>query len=181
LFNFDQFHHADPTDGPDAAEKVLMDPRNMELPIFENDEPLTIEVTTNSEGEKTEFKKIKTIWRFRELVREAWHILEQIHDHQNMVMDSPGMPLRFTDREKLEGFEFLDFVSERVLRPRVIILNPSGRGWVNFTRSIRAIALLHSYMFRIIVVTRFHPTAPPITRAFCSTRPTTCLPSTGSG
>jgi hypothetical protein len=76
-------------------------------------------------------------------VRQTWHILEQMYDHQSKILASPAIGLRFTDRDKLEGFGFMDIVSgQNPLRPRVSILKPGGRGWVDFTRSIGAISLL---------------------------------------
>jgi hypothetical protein len=142
LFKIEDFQHADPKSGADAARVALTDVRNTEMAIFEDVE-LWSESTTAWGTMKEETKRKTTKWRFRDLVRQTWHILEQIHDHQTKMLASPGIGLRFTDRDKLEGFGFMDIVSgQNPLRPRVSVLKPSGRGWVDFTRSIGAITLL---------------------------------------
>jgi len=142
LFQIEDFRHADPRNGADAAQLALTDARNMEMAIFEDVERWS-ESTAAGQAEKEDSKKKTTKWRFRDLVRQTWHILEQIHDHQTKMLSSPGMGLRFTDRDKLEGFGFMDIVSgQNPLRPRVSVLKSSGRGWVDFTRSIGAISLL---------------------------------------
>jgi hypothetical protein len=78
----------------------------------------------------------------KDVVLENWHILEQIQDHQK-DMAGPGLQIRLTDRDKLEGFGFVDIISGTpVIRPRVATLNSSGRGWVDFTRELNAITLM---------------------------------------
>lgn len=136
------FHHADPQGGADAAMATLKDSTNRRLVISEEIETWE-EITSGGEIEKHETKKQMKKWCFEDLVRQTWGILEQIHDHQSRLLASPGIGLRGTDREKLEGFGFTDIVcGENPLRPRVAILKPSGRGWVDFIRSVHAITLL---------------------------------------
>jgi hypothetical protein len=142
LFKMEDFQHADPENGADAAQVALTDARNMEMAIFEDVERWS-ESTAAGQTSMEETKKKTITWCFRDLVRQTWHILEQIHDHQTNMLASPGIGLRFTDRDKLEGFGFMDIVSgQNPLRPRVSVLKSSGRGWVDFTRSIGAISLL---------------------------------------
>jgi hypothetical protein len=73
LSELEEFHRADSRDGAEAADKALTDLQNMELRVFENDQALIIEVTTNSHGVKEEPKRKKMRRCFRELVREAWY------------------------------------------------------------------------------------------------------------
>ncbi|KUJ14213.1 uncharacterized protein LY89DRAFT_720573 [Mollisia scopiformis] len=81
-------------------------------------------------------------WGLKDIVLGYWHILEQIQDHQE-VLSNPGKSIRMTDREKLEGFGFVDIISGRTsIRPRVAYLEPSGRGWVDFLHQIQAITLM---------------------------------------
>ena len=142
LFKLENFRHADSKNGADAAQIALTDVRNMEIVIFEDVE-IWSELTITGSAKEEETKQKTKKWCFQDLVRQTWHILEQIHDHQTRIWASPGIGLRFTDRDKLEGFGFMDIVSgQNPLRPRVSILKPSGRGWVDFTRSIGAINLL---------------------------------------
>jgi hypothetical protein len=70
-------------------------------------------------------------------------------------MTSSSLGIRFTDRERLIGFGFMDIVDgQNDLYPRVANLKPSGRGWVDFTRSIRAITLLRKGFGEIIKPTK---------------------------
>lgn len=140
LLKLDQFLHADPHGGADAAEVALRQSRNLDLPIFETSETWT-ETHDQADTRTPATKRKTTTWRFRDLVRETWHILEQVHDSQNK--SSPNIELRGTCRDKLEGFEFMDIVKEKSpLVPKVAVLEASGKGWVDFTRSIRATNLL---------------------------------------
>jgi hypothetical protein len=142
-FKMSDFHYADPIDGLESAYRVLTDKRNAELALAEQIEK-TIETTISSNGESQEITKLtKEYFYFRDLVQEIWHIPEQILEHQTLLLKTPGVGLRGTDRDKLEGFGFKDIVmGDNPLRPRVITLKPSGRGWVDFTRKAHAITLL---------------------------------------
>ena len=146
LLQISEFRHANPHHGANAAQKALADTHNRLLAISEDTESweeTTREVTRGGENKKVEKKSKATTWRFQDLVKQTWRILEQIHDHQTKLLASPGIGLRGTDRDKLEGFGFRDIVEgENPLQPRVAILKPSGRGWVDFTRSLGAINLL---------------------------------------
>ena len=82
----------------------------MEMAIFEDVERWS-ESTAAGQTEREETKKKTTKWCFRDLVRQTWHMLEQIHDHQTKMLASLGIGLRFTDRDKLEEFGFMDIVS----------------------------------------------------------------------
>src|SRR6266536_4767958 len=120
-----------------------MDPKNRELLIFEDDEILTESKSSIGGATEQQVRKTTRRWTYRDLVRQTYHILEQIHDYQVKIMTSSALGIRFTDRDKLIGFGFMDIVDgQNDLHPRVATLKPSGRGWVDFTRSIRAITLL---------------------------------------
>jgi hypothetical protein len=130
LLDIKEFSHADPNHGENAAIRALKQ-IGVKNPILIRDTPMF------GQSSPAELK-----WGLKELVQAHWHILEQIQDYQT-VQSGPGIPLRFTDRDKLEGFGFVDIVSgEPNIRPRVAILNSSGRGWVDFARKIRAITLM---------------------------------------
>ncbi|KAG0651837.1 hypothetical protein D0Z07_0865 [Hyphodiscus hymeniophilus] len=80
--------------------------------------------------------------RLKDVVLQNWHLLEQMQDYQIEVTGS-GMPIRLSDRDRLEGFGFLDIISGKPsIPPRVATLEPSGRGWVDFTRQIAAVTLM---------------------------------------
>jgi hypothetical protein len=158
LLKLEEFNYADPGRGASAAPAALLDPRNRELPILEESETWK-EVTittdfTNSEPFHKEEQKTKTKqWCYQDLVRQTYHILELMHDYQVHALTSPGMALRFTDRDKFEGFAFMDIVDgPNAIRPRVATLKPSGKGWVDFVRSISAITLLGKGFGELITV-----------------------------
>ncbi len=66
-----------------------------------------------------------------------------MHDYEARTLTSSGVPLRFTARDKLLGFAFMDIVKgQNNLRPRVATLKSSGKGWVDFARTIRAVTLI---------------------------------------
>jgi hypothetical protein len=128
LFKIEAFHHADPKNGADAAQVALTDVKNREIVIFEDVEYWS-ELTAAEQVKKEETKRKTRKWCFQDLLRQTWHILQQIHDHQTRMLTSPGIGLRFTDRDKLEGFGFMDIVmGQNPLRPRVSYLKLSGRG-----------------------------------------------------
>jgi len=130
LLSIDTFLHADPKGRGLAAKKVLMDSGNRSLAIFEEAETsVEIKTGSNSEEEKAETKTTIRRWTYQDLVRQTYHILEQIHDYEIKMLTSATIGLRFTDREKLRGFAFMDIVDvQNDLRPRVAILKYTGRG-----------------------------------------------------
>ncbi|CZR60568.1 uncharacterized protein PAC_10464 [Phialocephala subalpina] len=139
----EDFQHADPKGGPLAAKTALMDQKNRSLTIFEEVETSIESRASVGEGAKAEVKTLTSRWTYQDLVRQTYHILEQLHDYETKILTSPAIGLRFTDRDKLTGFAFMDIVDvQNDLRPRVTTLKSSGRGWVDFTRGIRAITLL---------------------------------------
>jgi hypothetical protein len=129
-FDLDSFPHTDPELGSDAAVEALKSIGDKNPVLFE-DSP--------SFGQSTS-TVIK--WGVKDLVLENWHILEQIQDHQT-ELSAPGMPIRLSPRDRLEGFGFMDIINGgRSIRPRVAGLKMTGRGWVDFTREIAAITLM---------------------------------------
>jgi hypothetical protein len=142
LFKLETFQHADPR-GPFTARKALLDSTNRTLVIFEEVETFVESIGGIGEAAKSEIKTKTTRWTYQDLVRQTYHVLEQIHDYQTKMSTSPVISLRFSEREKLTGFAFMDIVDvQNDLRPRIAKLNSSGRGWVDFIRSIGAFTLL---------------------------------------
>ncbi|KAN0096737.1 hypothetical protein V8E51_015542 [Hyaloscypha variabilis] len=143
LFNLEDFHYADPKAGPLGAKKALLDGENRALLLFEKSKTTT-EMKISIQGAVEEqVRKVTKRWMYEDLVQQTYHILEQVQDRQLQMMTTIDMP--FVAREKLLGFGFMDIVDGRsILFPRVATLKNGGRGWVDFTRSIKAIALLGS-------------------------------------
>lgn len=149
LFKKQDFQYANPADGVMGASVALLDDINRAMAISQKVERWKEEVETVSDPTampntvtKKEYRKV-TDWTFEDLVRQIYHVLEQMQDYQLKMLTSTGVNLRFTDRDKLEGFDFMDVVDgPSVILPKVVILKRSGKGWMDFTRSIRAITLL---------------------------------------
>jgi hypothetical protein len=130
------FRHAEP--GIFTAKDALLDSKNRELSIFEH-----VDVSLESKPEGQEERRITKRWTIENLVRQTYYVLELMHDYEARTSTSSGVPLRFTARDKLLGFAFMDIVNgQSNLRPRIATLRSSGRGWVDFTRTIRAVTLI---------------------------------------
>lgn len=143
LLDIGKFRYADPKAGASGAKQALLDPQNREICIFE-DSKTTTELKITVEGAtEQETRKVTNRWTYGDLVQQTYHILEQIEDRQIQMLASPSINLHVSPREKLLGYGFMDIVDGRnILLPRVATLKRSGWGWVDFTRSIKAIALL---------------------------------------
>ncbi|KAH7413544.1 hypothetical protein BKA64DRAFT_567650 [Cadophora sp. MPI-SDFR-AT-0126] len=131
LLDLEKFPYANPESDHRAGYQSLQAiGKSKNLYIFMNDPNF---------GQST---SAENRWGVKDVVLENWNILEQIQDHQQDLA-GPGMQIRLTDRDKLEGFGFLDIISGiPTIRPRVATLESSGRGWVDFTRELNAITLM---------------------------------------
>jgi len=110
-FKISDFHHADPADGVDASYNALTDVRNLDLALYDEIIETWEEETTDDKGHTTTVKKSKKKkWSFQQLVEDNWHIIEQILDYQSKLSAAPGIGIRGTCRDKLEGFGFMDIV-----------------------------------------------------------------------
>lgn len=126
-----------------SAVEVLTSESNMELKITRDKAEIWTETTSNADGSDCkviEKRKEKFVY-FQDCVDEKWSILEQMLDHQSK-MYTPGLKLTMPGRQYLEGYDFADVASRITdIQPRCTKLNSHGKGWVDFTRSIRAITL----------------------------------------
>ncbi|GAB1195455.1 hypothetical protein APSETT444_004714 [Aspergillus pseudonomiae] len=100
----------------DSALEVLLNPYNLKLKVYE---------------EKDHFVY------FEDRVEDFYDFLEKIIDYQARA-DYSQVP-----RSWLEGWDFTDLAKERPLfYPRRAIIDPEGRSWVDFSRSIHTAILL---------------------------------------
>ena len=143
LLKIEDFNYGDPLGGASAAKNTLLDQTNRDLLLFETTEVCTESKASVGAVAGEQIRKITKRWTYEDLVQQTYHLLEQIEDYQVKMMSSATIGLRFTDREKLIGFGFMDIVDgQNILLPRVATLKRSGRGWVDFIRSIQAVTLL---------------------------------------
>lgn len=132
---------------PQSAWKVLISSHNRELRLYAEkrtfwDEGEMKRKKGDAEAEESTTEKWKQeYYTFQDLVEERYHILEQIIDHQQQVNGRNGINLKFRVRNHLEGWDFVDLVTDDEITPRVAPLDALGWGWVDFVRSIGAITL----------------------------------------
>ncbi|KAI1738019.1 hypothetical protein F4680DRAFT_426828 [Xylaria scruposa] len=131
--------------GKHSAIQVLTNPENLKIPLYAKPESAKEEVTTNSTGAQTRIlSRTKSNYCLKDRIDSLCDVLEQIMACQTDIADQDGVgfKLRFTPRRHLEGFDFMDIAAdEDPIRPRMIDLRSSGRGWVDFTRALHAITL----------------------------------------
>jgi hypothetical protein len=135
---------------PDSAIEVLMNPINLELPIYpgkseqvhEEETKLRLNPLDPPEERSSTKKKRKGSFLFADLVEHQMNVLEQILSHQQKQAGQNGKEIKMQLRERLEGWDFFDLVTDRDPRAHVATLNAMGYGWVDFVRSINAPILL---------------------------------------
>jgi hypothetical protein len=142
--NMRDFCHAHKGSGADAAVDALTHESNMLLEVSLDPPEIVVEEIIQADGStRKETKKTAKRLLFHELVQRNLSLFEKLHDHQKLLMESDGIDLRRIDREKLEGWDFLEIVSgESSLKPRFESLKGSGRAWIDFTREIHTINFL---------------------------------------
>ncbi|KAF7530464.1 hypothetical protein G7054_g9554 [Neopestalotiopsis clavispora] len=137
LVDLSAFMYSEGHGGPTASMEALLNVDFRRMKVFEN----RTEEHEGPPGNVTTKIKV-TYWTIERMIEDLWNVFEQMHDHQEKLKSAPGIELRF-GREKLEGWSFVDLCSnEPRLQARSVDLQPSGRGWVDFTRAIQAVTFL---------------------------------------
>ncbi|KAI0858157.1 hypothetical protein F4860DRAFT_505599 [Xylaria cubensis] len=154
--------------GKHSAIQVLTSPENLKIPLYAKPESAKEEVTTNNTGAQTRIlSRTKSNYCLKDRIDSLCDVLEQIMAYQTDIADQDGVgfKLRFTPRRHLEGFDFMDIATdEDPIRPRMIDLRSSGRGWVDFTRALHAITLFGKGFGQLI-----QPSASKVsTQSFCN-------------
>ncbi|KAI3316579.1 hypothetical protein HD806DRAFT_517189 [Xylariaceae sp. AK1471] len=105
----------------DSATDVLIDPDNMRLKLYpEKEGYLTLESR----------------------IEHFYNILEKLIDHQAEIAGYCGINMANKPRRNLEGWDFVDLATNHdPLHPRVATIEPSGKGWVDFTRAAHMVTL----------------------------------------
>ncbi|KAJ3454413.1 hypothetical protein MRS44_018307 [Fusarium solani] len=124
----------------DAALQLLTDEKNRSLLLYREN--------VEFENPNTDLGKVKepaTRFRYYRLENRVDHIynmLEKLIDHQTDVEQRSGLRIHPRPRRHLEGWDFKDLVTDGdPFFARVATLNALGKGWVDFIRSIHAVAL----------------------------------------
>ncbi|KAK7700569.1 hypothetical protein SLS57_012063 [Botryosphaeria dothidea] len=126
------------------AVKVLTQRDNMARKLFQDKDNMRTEWTADiSDGGRVKaVPKIDAVYtHFQDRVERECHILEQMFAYQART-SAPGKALRFTPRQYLEGYDFMDVATAQdPLYPKALKIDYKGRGWVDFTRAINAVTL----------------------------------------
>ncbi|KAI0459499.1 hypothetical protein F5B21DRAFT_455072 [Xylaria acuta] len=106
----------------DSATDVLINPDNMRLKLYpEKEGYLTLESR----------------------IDHFYNILEKLIDHQADIAGYCGINMANQSRRNLEGWDFTDLATNHdPLHPRVATIEPSGKGWVDFTRAAHVVTLV---------------------------------------
>ncbi|KAK3378339.1 hypothetical protein B0H63DRAFT_244930 [Podospora didyma] len=147
LFNGDEFYEAgEGLVGGVAVFKVLVNEDNQVHSIWKKTSPSCVEKTMKL-GVKLEVTMKSQMMNFcvKDRVLQICRILQQITTHQDndRSKDGVGARIKYTSRRQLEGFDFIDIATNQgTLWPKVAEIHATGAGWVDFTRTIRAVPLL---------------------------------------
>lgn len=150
LFKFESLEESE------SPIKILKSTTNREIPIYRYDDEIAVKEITDSDGKVTITTERKIdYYRFRNCVQDMWSIFEQIGDYQTNL-SGPDQQLPTTPCQQLEGFDLKEIISgcHRIF-PKVATLRPSGRGIVDFSKSIHSITLFGRGFGELI-----HPSDP---------------------
>ncbi len=130
----------------DYSIKILLDERNMKLPIYPEKNEVQLEDDESIIQDPCRAPKTKRkYYRVEDRVEELYETLEKLIDHQINATGQAGMKMKAHARRRLEGWDFEDLASDKdPIYPRVTTLHALGKGWVDFVRSIQAVTLFGS-------------------------------------
>ncbi|KAF5586317.1 nucleoside phosphorylase [Fusarium pseudocircinatum] len=121
----------------DSAIDVLINPKNLALKLY---------------PEKNGFIVL------RDRIDQYYNLLEKMLDHQTDITRRDTESLDKMPRKDLEGWDFEDLSANRdPLYPRLVTLEPAGKGWVGLTRDFQAVTLTGSGFGELI-----RPTGPAL-------------------
>lgn len=80
--------------------------------------------------------------RFQDLVEQMFNIVEKMIDHQSSAANRSGKSLKCRARNRIDGWDIDDVVSERDCNPAIATLQNLGRGWVHLVNDIGAVIFL---------------------------------------
>lgn len=132
----------------ESAVDVLINEENRELelyadkPTVSEEDEVRREDVDDAKGAKSKKRKWD-YYTFQDLVEQHYHYLDQIMDYQARAEGRDGIELRVDFRTRLEGWDFVELATatSTQISPRVATLQAFGWGWVDFVRSIGAVAL----------------------------------------
>lgn len=128
LFDGTEMTEAPQSHHPHSAIHVLINQKNLNMKVYPNKDSYIT---------------------FEHRVEHFYDVLEKLIDNQLHVVGKYGD--RDMSREHLVGWDFIDLISSRdPVYPRLAALDQMGKSWVDFSRSIHAIALFGNGFGEII-------------------------------
>jgi nucleoside phosphorylase len=107
-----------------SAIDVLINPKNLALKLYPDKDGFIV---------------------LRDRIDQYYNLLEKMLDHQTDITRRDTESLRKMPRKDLEGWDFEDLSANRdPLHPRLVTLEPAGKGWVDLTRDLQAVTLTGS-------------------------------------
>ncbi|KAL8347836.1 hypothetical protein RB601_002860 [Gaeumannomyces tritici] len=144
LFDESSFIEAEGHNNADSAIEVLINERNLRLPLYSERSETVQSETSKGKFSKSQLSATRTskFYCIQDRVEHLYGILEKMIDHQTAVERRDGVQMPEWPRRQLEGWDFREVFADRdPLYPRVATLDTIGKGWVDFTRGIHAITL----------------------------------------
>jgi nucleoside phosphorylase len=121
MFKTDDLHESPKPFTADSAIDVLINPKNLALKLYPEKDGFIV---------------------LADRIDQYYNLLEKMLDHQTDITRRHSGKLEKTPRKYLEGWDFEDLSANRdPLHPRLVTLEPAGKGWVDLTRSLQAVTL----------------------------------------
>lgn len=146
LFNSEDIQEAaELYTGKRSSISVLLNSHNRQLKLYPRPDKIWEERISEKNQEIKKISKCEISYlRFQDRVQAIYYSLEEIIAHQAQTDSENGIgfKIKASPRRQLEGFDFFDVATgEDPFWPRMITLEATGKGWVDFTRTIHAVTL----------------------------------------
>ncbi|KAF4951596.1 hypothetical protein FGADI_7371 [Fusarium gaditjirri] len=121
IFKADELKESHKPFTADSAIDVLINPKNLALRLYPEKDGFIV---------------------LADRIDQYYSLLEKMIDHQTDVIRRQSGNLVRLPRKYLEGWDFEDLSANRdPLHPRLVTLEPAGKGWVDLTRDLQAVTL----------------------------------------
>ncbi|PNP84098.1 hypothetical protein FNYG_02786 [Fusarium nygamai] len=108
----------------DSAIDVLINPKNLALKLYPEKDGFIV---------------------LRDRIDQYYNLLEKMLDHQTDITRRDTGSLDKMPRKDLEGWDFEDLSANRdPLNPRLVTLEPAGKGWVDLMRDLQVVTMVGS-------------------------------------
>ncbi|OTA69144.1 hypothetical protein K449DRAFT_428563 [Hypoxylon sp. EC38] len=123
--------------------EILTNVKNRDLKLYIDKTEVYDEETWDEGTSHTVTRKQTRYYRLEDRIEHIYNKLEKMIDHQVDAERRVGLQINVRPRRQLEGWDFKDLVVDGdPFLARAAQLQPFSKGWVDFTRAIRAVTLL---------------------------------------